>query len=409
MKSKHFILKAYLALLVSFVSSIFSMIIVSENRAQPPKNPPVQEARNVFEQYLERLKTFDLEGAKQFWNKDEVNGCPYFDWTISPPNDVKQEIAMQCIGYNHEVVDSMLRQDGIILTIRFTLKGEYKSWQAPDTIYKNRYLVKEADRWALANPVKILTTGWNKHGSKYFDLHFSDQTIPDSLFYGYVDSSYQKMAALFGYVITDKPTAYLCQSARELQQLSAYGRPVPARALPECNTLFSTFNESPMAKTLPEINMHLFSHEAIHILAFKMFGEDRWSVPLLREGFAVAFEGTGGIPPEVTFSWAKQAMEQSKNPGLRALDDPRTFYSKENRNYALAGSFVKFLLKKYGAGKFKAFYSGFSEPAKIDLALKAAYEKSVDEIEKEWEDFVANTEISFDKKWSEFTLELVDR
>jgi len=409
MKSKHFILKAYLALLVSFISLIFSMIIVSENRAQPPKNPPVQEARNVLEQYLERLKTFDLEGAKQFWNKDEVKGCPYFDWTISPPNDVKQEIAMQCIGYNHEVVDSTLRQDGIILTIRFTLKGEYKSWQAPDTIYRNRYLVKEADRWALANPVKILTTGWNKHGSKYFDLHFSDQTMPDSLFYGYVDSSYQKMAALFGYVITDEPTAYLCQSARELQQLSAYGRPVPARALPECNTLFSTFNESPRAKTLPEINMHLFSHEAIHILAFKMFGEDRWSVPLLREGFAVAFEGTGGIPPEVTFSWAKQAMEQGKNLGLRALDDSRTFYSKENRNYALAGSFVKFLLKKYGAEKFKVFYSRLSEPARLDVAMNEAYEKSVDEIGKEWEDFVANTEISFDKKWSEFTLELVDR
>jgi len=55
------------------------------------------------------------------------------------------------------------------------------------------------------------------------------------------------------------------------------------------------------------------------------------------------------------------------------------------------------------------FYSRLSEPARLDAAVNEAYEKSVDEIEKEWEEFVAKTEISFDKKWSEFTLELVDR
>lgn len=391
------------------IALIASIAVACNVFAQDLQRSPFQDAVVVFEQYLARLKAGDFYGAQQFWNKEEASLCQPADWILSPPNNLHQEIQTRCYGFDHQIVDSTFQEDAVILKLKYTLKEQHRQSKEIPTFFEERYFIKENNKWFLANPVRVLARDRKAHESSHFRFFFPLDMAPTSSFYAFVDSCYLAMAALFGYQIHDKPIVYLCHSGYELQKLSAYQRPVPGKSLPECNLLFSAFNETPTAREIPEINMNGCVHEALHVLAYKTFGGDRRAVPFLREGFSVALAGIWGFPATVSFDWAKQAMAQGKNPGLKALNDPQIFYSKENRHYALAGSFVKFLLEQYGVEKFKLFYAKLNEPVQLENSLLAVYGKSVNQAEIEWKEFVKQKEVVFDPKWSSFTFELVDR
>jgi hypothetical protein len=390
-------------------AKIALIVFATQTFAQEAARTPLQEAAIVYEQYLARLKAWDFEGAQKFWNVEEASQCKPADWLLAAPNNLQQEVQTRGFGFDHQVVESAFAEGAITLKLKYTLKEQYRQSQEIPAFFEERYFIKENDKWVLANPVKVLARDWKTHESKNFRFHFPPDLAPASLFYAFVDSSYQAVADLFDYQIHGKPAVYLCHSGFELQKLSAYQRPVPGRSLPECNLLFSAFNETPTAQKIPEINVYGCAHEALHVLAYKIFGEDRRAVPFLREGFSVALAGVWGFPPEVSFDWAKQAMAQNKNPGLQALNDPQFFYSKEVRHYALAGSFIKFLLEQYGVEQFKLFYAKLNEPAQLHKALLEAYGKALEQAENEWKEFVRQTQVSFGPQWASFTFEEVDR
>ncbi len=373
------------------------------------KMSSVEDVENIYEQYLDQLKKGDAEGATNYWNREEVHLYKFYDFALAPPHNFKQEISARCFDYDHEIVESNVYENHIIAKYKYTLKDQFRNkGKAPLNFYEYRYFIRENDRWALANPIKILTQDWKYHETDYLKIYFPKDIEIYSMFYQNVDSIYHNFVSLFNYEPQDKPFVYLCHHD-QLEELSTVkGKGASDRTFPENNVIISIYEQRESTKELPEININLCAHELLHVLSYKIFGHDRRSVPFLREGLSVAYAGTGGIPAEVTFIWAQQAIIEDNDLSLSVLNDPEVFYSKINRHYGLAGSFVKFLVEAYGIEKFKTFYTQFDQPEKINDVLKENYNKTISEIETEWIEFVKNYKISFDKKWSRFTLQFIE-
>lgn len=364
------------------------------------KMSSVKNVETIYEQYLDQLKKGDVEGATNYWNKEEIQLYEFYDFALAPPHNFEQEISARCFDYDHEIVESNVYENHIMVRYKYTLKEQSRNKsKAPLNFYEYRYFIRENDRWALANPIKIITQDWKYHETDHLRIHIPQDLEIYPLFYHNVDSIYHDFASLFNYEPQDKPFVYLCHPD-QLEEISTVkGHGASGRTFPENNVVVSIYEQRESTKELPEININLCAHELLHVLSYKIFGHDRRSVPFLREGLSVAYAGTGGIPAEVTFSWAQQAISKNKNPGLSALNDPKVFYGEIHRHYGLAGSFIKFLIERYGVETFKAFYTHVDQPERINDALKENYNKTISEVETEWIEFVKNYRISFDKKW----------
>ncbi len=410
MKVKYQIVKLIIFGTIIFAIFSFFNFFAPNILSQNNEMPSVKSIEDIYEKYLDCLKKGDVKEAAKYWNKEEVNLYKFYDFVLAPPHNFKQEISARCFGYDHEIIESNIFKNHCIIKYKYTLKEEFRNkWKAPLNFYEYRYFIKENNKWALANPIKIITQDWKYHETNYLKIYFPNDIEPYSLFYQNLDSIYINFTSSFKFETQTKPLVYLCHPD-QLEILSTVkGQAASGITFPENNLLITIFEQRESTKELPEININLCAHELLHVLAYKVFNQDRRSVPFLREGLSVAYAGTGGIPAEVTFDWAKQAISQDKNPGLSALNNPQIFYSKINRHYGLAGAFIKFLIERYGIEKFATFYTLFDQAEKFSDVLKENYNKSISEIEAEWIEFVKNYQLSFDKKWSQFTLQYIER
>ena len=410
MKVKHQIFNIKILWAFIFILFFFCVIFTPMNLAQDFKILQHKNIEDIYEKYLNNLKEGNLKGAENCWNKEEVKLYKFYDFSLAPPHNLKQEISAHCIGYDHEIVESNVYGNHCITKYKYTLKDQFRDkWKAPLNFHEFRYFIKEKKQWTLANPIKIITQNWNYHETTYLKFHFPKDITPLSSFYQNLDTTYINFASLFNFETQVKPLIYLCHP-NQLERLSTVkGQSASGRNFPENNLLIVIFEKRKSTKELPEINTNLCAHELLHVLAYKTFNQDKRLLPFLREGLSVTYAGTGGIPAEVTFSWAKYAISQNKNPGLAALNNPKIFYSKINRHYALAGSFIKFIIERYGIEKFKTFYIQFTEQEIFGEVLKENYNKTIAEIEPEWIEFVKNYPLTFDKKWSQFTLQFIEK
>ncbi len=101
----------------------------------------------------------------------------------------------------------------------------------------------------------------------------------------------------------------------------------------------------------------ILKHELTHVLA-GAFGIARLGLartPGLMEGLAVALEGWQG--KFSTHQWAKAVMERERPPDVKEVMQGLKFYQfPMKQSYSVAGSFVEFLLQRYGLDRFKEVY-----------------------------------------------------
>lgn len=140
------------------------------------------------------------------------------------------------------------------------------------------------------------------------------------------------------------------------------------------------------------------NHECVHILTDKY-----WGMPpaIFNEGMAVAhqaqLEGDEFIP-----GWngqdfhilTKGYLDSGVLPEMDELLDSHTFWEYEsNMVYALAGSFVRFLLDEYGLEKMRDFHKGagyWDSPDKTARRFLKVFGFSISEFWQEWLDFLNN-------------------
>ena len=150
---------------------------------------------------------------------------------------------------------------------------------------------------------------------------------------------------------------------------------------------------------LREVHIHglhrehaVLAHELTHALAAE-FGDPIFGASA-RGGFLINMGLVEGLaeamsPRQGSFdlhSNAKAMRDMNMAPDIRSILGAQGFWKQAPRRaYAVAGSFVKFLLDTYGIQAFKKLY------ANADFV--AAYQKNLNRLVLEWETMVENIEV----------------
>lgn len=133
-------------------------------------------------------------------------------------------------------------------------------------------------------------------------------------------------------------------------------------------------------------------HEIVHILAGE-FGVTPFMVadnlnPAMIEGLAMAIEDNFDDMP--VHSMAKLARTAGFKTSLQNLFSGFKFFSQNSSiSYVYAGSFLKYLIDNYGVEKVKVLYG--------NLNFEQVLKKSLIELENEYNTFINDIEIDFNK------------
>lgn len=133
-------------------------------------------------------------------------------------------------------------------------------------------------------------------------------------------------------------------------------------------------------------------HEIVHILAAE-FGTTPFLVadkinPAMIEGLAMAIEDDyDGFPVNYMAKLARTAGYWIRFENL--FGGFKFFSQNSSISYVYAGSFIKFLIDSYGIDKVKQLYS--------NLDFKEVYNKSLQQLEEEYDSFLNTIEIDFNR------------
>ncbi|HEY1554930.1 MAG TPA: hypothetical protein VGF94_08865 [Kofleriaceae bacterium] len=135
-------------------------------------------------------------------------------------------------------------------------------------------------------------------------------------------------------------------------------------------------------------------HEIAHAVA-SAFGDPIFGVatehlifanPGLIEGLAVAIDWPGSDGPLTPHQAVRAMQELGYEPSLRELMGLKFLSVSSARGYTTAGSFVRFLLDRYGAARLRALYRSGGD-------YDGAYGRSFGELEAEWKQMIGAIEL----------------
>lgn len=124
-------------------------------------------------------------------------------------------------------------------------------------------------------------------------------------------------------------------------------------------------------------------HEMTHVITFYALGEPKEA--LFGEGIAVFFDQN----PEEKHELAALLLLSEELPSLESFSGDSWFDMKPEIAYSASGSFVKFVIEKYGADKFKQIYSKNLSDAAKSLGT------DVVALEKEWHTALESSESDY--------------
>jgi hypothetical protein len=188
-----------------------------------------------------------------------------------------------------------------------------------------------------------------------------------SVLRGICESALNEQGIVFGYRLRRKLVVYLFPCCREMSEV--YGRQVGGLALIEANAILIPADDA-IAESIP--------HEIAHLFAARL---NPRASPLFSEGLAVWLQGScGGVEIDLH---ARQFVQTKLT--LESLRKPAVFFAQANQNtsYAWAGSFTKFLVRRFGWTKYRQYYR-----KSTDKPVKAFFKKffgtSLEEAEYLW-------------------------
>ena len=130
----------------------------------------------------------------------------------------------------------------------------------------------------------------------------------------------------------------------------------------------------------------LLSHEANHVILHNGLG--RPGTTFMNEGMASAVisERFHSVGPSFYHRWA--AERRAQLPRLTELvDDEKWRNHPQQTAYNAGASFLAYVIQVYGAVPLRAVY--YASSSEFPGAFKAAYGKSLDQVEAEWLAFVS--------------------
>ncbi|HUV29955.1 MAG TPA: glucodextranase DOMON-like domain-containing protein [Acidobacteriota bacterium] len=249
----------------------------------------------------------------------------------------------------------------------------------PDTsaspIPMHYYFVHEGDQLVLINPIDILTQDWLHHEGDVCTFHYSPQAADGDEVSAMqrMDSLCSDLVKLFHAPDDFRTDVYVTPSGPECGELLLYP-PAGAYACMQRNLVVTTSFINP--------------HELVHLLST---GGKRglFINAAFGEGLCVALGGTYFSRPEFAVAQARNIAASDKYipiSELLFLDDS-SFLSNSQVCYQETGSFVKFLIDKYGLPMLKSLQECNEQTGDLGTCIGSTYSATVEKLEKQWYHF----------------------
>ncbi|MFZ0453445.1 MAG: hypothetical protein WAM24_06800, partial [Ignavibacteriaceae bacterium] len=193
---------------------------------------------------------------------------------------------------------------------------------------------------------------WLKEESKFFIFHISNPLLFNHYAEEKLDNFVDKICNVLKLsndrvekLKDNKIHYYLCSDTGEIKSFTGY----------EARGLYYL----PYDYIISTFNCHY--HEILHLLInYKLKTLSLYTLPLLQEGFAVAFGGRGGKEPDVILEMGA-FLATSNFLNYNFLLDKQDFnHYDATMTYPLAGLYNKFLIDKLGIDKYINLYKKYS-------------------------------------------------
>ena len=288
----------------------------------------------------EELKISNRLGASYFGIKNKFIISNDIDSTI------REEILNHIISYDYTIKKVDKNYSKLILKIPSeNIEREY--------IFFNSFLISKPFYYSR---------NWKKKESKYFKFFISDPEYFNDYSEKKLDSFIDSMTYLLDFTEAQKKNLenekiyyFLCRDNEEIKKLTGY----------EARGLFFI----PYDYIITTYNCHC--HEILHLLInYKLKNLHLYTLPLLQEGFAVAYGGRGGKVPGVILNMGL-FLSQSGFLDYQSLLSKSGFNSFDaTMTYPVSGLFVKFLIESFGINKFLKLYRKYSSASSKINSLK---------------------------------------
>lgn len=234
-------------------------------------------------------------------------------------------------------------------------KGDSRRWKPPE-----KYRTFPSDE------------NWKVHRSEHYIFHFRPNSIAEEEI-GYIaavqEAGYQRILGILGETTGPTIGYYLYESLADKARITGVkGSGIAEAALGEVHVVYG--NDRKVTGL----------HEDCHVLAQQLWGGSR--LPFLVEGLAVYCDGHWLSAP--VDRWVSVLSKRGDLIPLQGLLQPDLFESYPDLlTYPVAGSFVKFLIEKFGIEDFRTFYLS-ARPASIREDFEKIYPLSLEEAERGW-------------------------
>jgi len=277
-------------------------------------------------------------------------------------SSIISKLLNKSVGYNFKI-DSLNKNYSVLKFLIPSLNIErdyyfYKSYLISKPYYFSR-------NWAIEK-------------SKYFEFHISAPELFNEYSMRKLDAFVDKMLKVLNInedeiniLKKEKIHYFLCKNEDEIELLIGY----KARGLYYLpyDYIISTFN--------------CHYHEIMHLLMnYKLQQVPLYTLPLLQEGFAVAYGGRGGKEPDIILNMGL-FIAQNHFLNIQSLLSKSEFEQFDaSLTYPISGMYVKFLIQNRGIKWFINLYKKYSGDAEIINRVK------IDTTDlpsnKEWENYL---------------------
>ena len=324
--------KSYTAILFF----LFSLLpVFSHNLTEQEAESFIRSLISDSNEIIKYIATSQLECANRLGiTYNNVNNKCLISIDIEP--EIKQSLLKKELTYSYTIEDLEPGYSKLILEIT----GQETKYEY---IFHNDKMISKPSYYSK---------DWETIISKYFIFHCSNKTLTNDYTVNRLDEFVDSMLARLECSETEIQTLQkekihyiLCSDENEISTMTGY----TARGLYYLadDAIISNFN----------CHYHEISHLLIN---YKLRNIDLYTLPVLQEGFAVAFGGRGGKEPEVILDMGR-FLQASSFLDYEMLFTKADFFQYDaSMSYPVSGSYVKYLINSIGMEKFLKLYTQYS-------------------------------------------------
>jgi hypothetical protein len=340
--------------------------------AEVPKGFDLDAAHDLLTAYVTALASGDTALIRPFWSMESVAHEGFWHmhaWTGHMMPVSHWPGFLERFGFAIDGVIS--KTDHHVVEVEWVPKDTAASDAEAQVLRTRFYVVWEDDRWALIDPLEVLTRDWSIHESECFVFHYpADIRLEDHLDeLSFMDAACGAVSQVFQIPLARKIDFFRARSPSEAGDLMLQ-RPSNGYASQARRLVVSVSFTNP--------------HEFVHVLQAVAGLPD--AHPALTEGLASAFGGNTMTTADFTLVEARNLLDEPHFIHLRDLLrlSDADFLRNNFVTYIEAGAFVRFLVARFGFPRLERLFVETGSPENLPSTIRDVYGQSVEELEPQW-------------------------